>query len=158
MVVCSVDGCGREVNARGWCERHYQRWRAHGDPEHVPYSSYIPRNKLPAGRAARNKLLASYRYRARRGGLIWNLADEQAIGLFQSNCYYCGCSPSNETKWETYTRYIHNGIDRLDNDIGYVRTNCVPCCKECNYMKRTMLEEDFIGQCIRIAQHWSGVK
>ena len=30
--VCSVDGCDNEVLARGWCSKHYRRWRSHGDP------------------------------------------------------------------------------------------------------------------------------
>ena len=30
--VCSVDGCGRQVDTRGWCLPHYERWRRHGDP------------------------------------------------------------------------------------------------------------------------------
>jgi len=29
---CSVDGCDREVNARGWCKSHWTRWRKYGDP------------------------------------------------------------------------------------------------------------------------------
>lgn len=29
---CSVDGCDRPVLARGWCGKHYQRWKANGDP------------------------------------------------------------------------------------------------------------------------------
>lgn len=29
---CSIDGCDRPVLARGWCNRHYLRWRNHGDP------------------------------------------------------------------------------------------------------------------------------
>jgi len=29
---CSVKHCSREVLCRGWCERHYRRWRRHGDP------------------------------------------------------------------------------------------------------------------------------
>lgn len=29
---CSIPGCGRSVLARGWCNRHYCRWREHGDP------------------------------------------------------------------------------------------------------------------------------
>lgn len=29
---CSIDDCVDAVFARGWCGRHYNRWRAHGNP------------------------------------------------------------------------------------------------------------------------------
>jgi hypothetical protein len=29
---CSIPGCERPPHARGWCSRHYDRWRHHGDP------------------------------------------------------------------------------------------------------------------------------
>lgn len=30
---CKVQGCDRPHTARGWCARHYARWRKYGDPE-----------------------------------------------------------------------------------------------------------------------------
>ncbi len=33
--ICFIDGCGRSHYARGWCEKHYKRWRTHDDPERV---------------------------------------------------------------------------------------------------------------------------
>lgn len=30
--VCSIDGCDRAHYGRGWCRRHYDMWRNHGDP------------------------------------------------------------------------------------------------------------------------------
>lgn len=30
--ICSVDGCGKRSNCRGWCEGHYTNWRRHGTP------------------------------------------------------------------------------------------------------------------------------
>lgn len=29
---CTIGGCQGTVQARGWCAKHYARWRAHGDP------------------------------------------------------------------------------------------------------------------------------
>lgn len=37
-MICSVVGCERTVGrrgGRGWCQKHYFRWRRHGDPSHV---------------------------------------------------------------------------------------------------------------------------
>lgn len=31
--ICSVDGCGKPVRARGWCINHYELWRRNGAPE-----------------------------------------------------------------------------------------------------------------------------
>lgn len=29
--ICSIDGCGKPVLARGWCGMHYRRWSRNGD-------------------------------------------------------------------------------------------------------------------------------
>lgn len=29
---CTIEGCAAKMLARGWCNRHYLRWKAHGDP------------------------------------------------------------------------------------------------------------------------------
>lgn len=29
---CTITDCDRPMEARGWCSRHYQRWRNNGDP------------------------------------------------------------------------------------------------------------------------------
>lgn len=31
---CAVSGCDRPRRARGWCQKHYLRWKRHGDPLH----------------------------------------------------------------------------------------------------------------------------
>jgi hypothetical protein len=31
--MCSINGCGKRVEARGWCNAHYRKWRRNGDPE-----------------------------------------------------------------------------------------------------------------------------
>jgi hypothetical protein len=50
--------------------------------------------------------------------------------ISNSECYYCG-QPGP------------NGIDRKDNGIGYVSSNCVPCCKHCNYVKGNLSVSDY---------------
>lgn len=32
---CLIPGCDGREHARGWCNRHYRRWLAHGDPNTV---------------------------------------------------------------------------------------------------------------------------
>ena len=29
---CSIPECNGRHRSRGWCEKHYDRWRRHGDP------------------------------------------------------------------------------------------------------------------------------
>lgn len=35
MKSCSIDGCDKAVLARGWCPKHYKRWRYYADPNIV---------------------------------------------------------------------------------------------------------------------------
>lgn len=30
--LCSIDGCDSKHYGKGWCSRHWQRWRSYGDP------------------------------------------------------------------------------------------------------------------------------
>lgn len=43
---CSIDGCGRTANVRGWCYSHHRRWKVYGDPLAGPpirsYSDRLP--------------------------------------------------------------------------------------------------------------------
>lgn len=51
--LCLVSGCDKRRATRGWCPKHYQRWRKYGDASYInPYSSYQPaeeRFKLRVG-------------------------------------------------------------------------------------------------------------
>ena len=31
---CSIEGCSKKQQSRGWCAAHYKRWLLHGDPMH----------------------------------------------------------------------------------------------------------------------------
>ena len=31
-MTCTIEGCERPINGRGWCTSHYGSWRRHGNP------------------------------------------------------------------------------------------------------------------------------
>jgi hypothetical protein len=47
---CSVEGCERFVNCRGWCKRHYRAWRLYGDPLLRAYCSAEDCRRTPKTR------------------------------------------------------------------------------------------------------------
>lgn len=73
---------------------------------------------------------------------LFNLTQKQCEKLFKEQCYYCGFKYENDG-------YLL-GIDRKNNNLGYLESNCVSCCSLCNYMKRTYTENDFINICEHI--------
>lgn len=62
---------------------------------------------------------------------------DEFTALVTSKCYYCEYSKKGET----------TGIDRINNDIGYILSNCVPCCETCNRMKLYYHPEFFVEKC-----------
>jgi hypothetical protein len=74
--------------------------------------------------------------------------------LTKQVCYYCGKPPSQVYDVDGLKgSYTYNGIDRLDNERGYTRDNCVACCKECNRAKLEMDAEEYIEHCRRVVRH-----
>jgi hypothetical protein len=62
--------------------------------------------------------------------------------LFSAPCAYCGDPPSRINRIGT-SEFPYNGIDRIDNLLGYTAYNCASCCKKCNETKRDMTLNDF---------------
>lgn len=105
-----------------------------------------PGNRKGFGESVKNAIIHVYRYNAKRRNVAFELTEEEAVHLFQSPCYFCGREPFKKvTKKRSYGHYVCNGIDRLDNTKGYVPTNCVSCCEDCNYMKKAYRLEDFLS-------------
>jgi hypothetical protein len=112
---------------------------------------YCPRRK-PEGEPARNDLLFSYKYQAKRRGHAWELADGEFDKLTSSDCYYCGLSPSTVRTSRSH-KYIYNGIDRVDNTLGYIQGNVVTCCSVCNLAKHKMPFDDFMTWIARLTAY-----
>ena len=104
------------------------------------------RRTLYGGTAFKNLYGIYKRGSAARRNLDFDLTIEEFGNIIDKNCFYCGCPPSNSHSRDRRSNgpCVYNGIDRVDNNKGYVMDNVVPCCKRCNYMKREMGQEDFI--------------
>lgn len=82
----------------------------------------------------------TYKKGAEIRNIEFNLSFEEFMLLWQKPCEYCG----DEIKTI--------GIDRVDNHIGYIVDNTVPCCAICNLMKSTYGQYFFISHCKKITE------
>ena len=100
----------------------------------------LPNNKLPKGEANINSLYGRYKRSAKNRSIDFVLDKKSFVELINDDCYYCGNKPS--TKYSGHSTYngsiVYNGIDRVDNSIGYIIDNCVTCCSDCNYLKNNV--------------------
>lgn len=84
------------------------------------------------------KSIAGYR------NYIFDLTKDEFRELTKNNCYYCGQFPKSlHTARNAFGSYVYNGIDRVNNNIGYNRENCVTCCGICNRAKNDSSIEEF---------------
>jgi hypothetical protein len=113
-----------------------------------------PKASLGFGIAARNKLIALYRRQAKKRGKEWLLTEQECLDLFAGNCFYCGEPPLQEFTTgvpKTFTGvFLYNGIDRVNNELGYKPGNVVSCCGVCNRVKGSMTKDDFFSWLMKI--------
>jgi hypothetical protein len=84
------------------------------------------------------RIFSSYRKLDLYKGFEFNLTKEFIKVTISNPCVYCG--------------YPATGLDRMDNSIGHLMENCVPCCKECNIARMnnfTHEEMKIIGLAIK---------
>jgi len=86
---------------------------------------------------------STYKSKAKRRGISFLLSKNEFATLWQQDCYYCGAQ-------------VHSiGIDRIKNDVGYVLSNCVPCCSICNMMKHSHHQDEWLKHVAAIFQRHS---
>jgi hypothetical protein len=81
---------------------------------------------------------------ARKKG--FSLTDEQHSSITCKPCYIC-----NKHNDENH----QNGIDRIDNSIGYHFDNCRSCCSSCNYIKRKYHIIDIFIKFVQIVNNFN---
>jgi hypothetical protein len=82
-------------------------------------------------------------------GLVWNIPYDYLRVLVKQNCFYCNSAPYPRRG----KKYVYNGLDRVDNMLGYVPKNVVPCCWACNKLKGTEDVDTFFSQIRKIYHH-----
>lgn len=85
----------------------------------------------------------------RSRGYLFEFSTFEAAQILISHCHYCGYTP--ELNNSAYNPY--NGIDRLDNALGYIKENAVPCCRRCNLAKHVMTEQEFLELALQIVKY-----
>jgi hypothetical protein len=96
-----------------------------------------------------NKLYKQYQKDAKRRNFVFELTLEQFNYITTQACFYCNQLPRSIIQTKT-KQYIYNGIDRRNNEMGYLLKNSVPCCKLCNYSKNSDNEVEFFRRIHRI--------
>ena len=83
----------------------------------------------------------NYKGSAKYRGKYFELEQEMFDFIISKECYICGKQNSENHQ---------NGIDRIDNSIGYIFENCKSCCSECNKMKRVLEFEIMLDKMMSI--------
>jgi hypothetical protein len=149
---CLCD-CSRIKNIEG-AKLRYGSTKSCGCLRQKVAKNQSEKNKLPLGQAAFNALFYSYKNGAICRNYRFDLSKSQFKLLTQSNCYYCGIAPSNIMNRKSFNgHYIYQGIDRIDNNEDYILTNCLPCCWECNELKKAKNIKDFLLKIKTIYNH-----
>ncbi|MFA5048787.1 MAG: hypothetical protein WC516_07210 [Patescibacteria group bacterium] len=90
------------------------------------YNLYIP-----------EQMFRTYKTSTKSRNYVFEISFDEFSILVHQPCWYCG----------DYNRAgIMSGLDRIDNNIGYVLNNVIPCCPDCNKMKLTMSQDNFFCQ------------
>jgi hypothetical protein len=93
-----------------------------------------------------NRMIWAYRTSAEQRGHAFLLMRSEFDQLVRQPCHYCGVVAGNRNGF--------NGIDRVDNNRGYVTDNVVPCCGQCNFAKGSLTMAEWEAWLRRIAERW----
>jgi hypothetical protein len=106
---------------------------------------------LDTSKSSKTAIYCNYRCNARNRNVDFELSFDDFVILAERNCFYCGVAPSNKiNSKELIGEWEYNGVDRINNDLGYNTQNTVTCCKKCNFMKKNLNVNDFIGHINKI--------
>lgn len=127
-------------------EKDPEAYRTHNNEVHKEWYSKNKIHMHDWQKKNINAKLSASKDQSQKRNLTWELTDDEAKDMMTSECTYCGFLDLD---------IITNGIDRLDSSKGYILDNCVPCCKECNYLKGSYDPVTFFKKCKQIVSHFN---
>lgn len=145
---CTVPNCAETITARncsGYCGRHRRNL------ERKKYNARNPKKVNARKKVWDLSVKGKFSYgkrEARRRRLEWTLGYEDYGKLIAKGCEYCS-TPLDKC--------FGVSLDRLDNKIGYIGTNVVPCCKNCNWLKSDLLSFEETKEVIKVIQAVRGI-
>ena len=74
------------------------------------------------------QVLFNCRTADKKAGRDCDLDQEFVLSLLDKGCFYCGATKEQ----------ILMGLDRMDNTVGHLKLNVVPCCYRCNMIRKDM--------------------
>jgi len=113
------------------------------------YAAYLAKKRLNAKLRRRNPknrakiIIRDYSREDRKLGRSFDLDLNFVNEQISKGCTYCG-----------EKNIAALGLDRVDNTKGHVKSNVVPCCTTCNFVRRDMPVEAFyfVGKALKIAK------
>jgi hypothetical protein len=96
-----------------------------------------PEKMEEANRKRRESIDAHFKIYARSARLKklqFTFSEEEFKDMVVQSCYYC----------DTLDEKGFNGIDRMNQSVGYIQSNSVSCCAMCNWMKGSLDSATFI--------------
>jgi len=103
-----------------------------------------------------NTFYGVYVSNSKKANRSFDLSKDEFRKITSLSCSYCGAIPiplSTRGRVNKVVTYVCNGIDRVDNSLGYTKENCVSCCSLCNLMKRGLSVRDFKEHVRRISSY-----
>ena len=126
-------GIGRPVESMSHYNVYQRNWKSTNYKKIQEYSKKPKARFNNAKRQAKNRKLN------------WSLDFDTYIKLISQSCFYC------DEKLEN----LGIGLDRISSDksIGYILSNVVPCCRNCNWMKNDLPQNEFFTKIIKICKN-----
>lgn len=102
------------------------------------------RFKLPNNLGIVNEIYRNYKASAKKRNINFDLTIDEFKKIIEDKCYYCSENDSmSPYGFHKNIDYRYNGVDRKDNNLGYIINNVVSCCKICNNSKSTLSIDEF---------------